>query len=299
MGWAGCQLAVRREDETTSMKIVVFSDLDATLLDPRDYSYDAAREALDALRARGGALVLVSSKTFAEMVPLSRELGFADPFVVENGGALVFSDTCPIGSNLVEAFPHVRPIATNDALMLPLGESYETLVRSLAEIAAEAGVDLKGFSAMSNDEIASRTGLPLDQVDKARRRDFDEPFALHSPRPGDVRRITVAAARRGLTVVAGGRFLHLIGHEGKGKAVALLLDAYRQLYGSICTVGLGDSPNDFSFLDLMDIPVLVGGSGSIDRLAGSHPRGLQIPQAGPTGWNLAILQILANLEETL
>lgn len=299
MGRARMPAFVRREDETTSMKIVVFSDLDATLLDPRDYSYDAAREALDALRARDGSLVLVSSKTFAEMEPLSRELGFDDPYVVENGGALVFSRTGPIGSNLVEAFPHSRAIATNDVLMLPLGESYETLVRSLAEIAAEVGLELKGFSAMSNGEIALLTGLPLDQVDKARRRDFDEPFTLHNSKPGDIRRVTAAAAQRGLTVVAGGRFLHVIGHEGKGRAVALLLDAYRQLYGSIVTVGLGDSPNDFSFLDLMDIPVLVGESESLDRLAGAHPRGLQIPQAGPTGWNLAVLQILANLEEPL
>ncbi len=68
---------------------LVATDLDGTLLDRETYDFAPARPALDALRERGVPLVLVSSKTRAEMEPLAeasapgaRRAGS----VVENGG---------------------------------------------------------------------------------------------------------------------------------------------------------------------------------------------------------------------
>ncbi len=52
------------------------------------------------------------------------------------------------------------------------------LVRSLAEISAEVGTPLLGFSAMSDEEVAKATGLPAEQAAKARMRLFDEPFMI-------------------------------------------------------------------------------------------------------------------------
>ena len=275
------------------MKLVVFTDLDATLLDPRTYSYDPAREALDALRHREAALVLVSSKTFAEMAPLHKQLRLTEPFVVENGGAIASYPEAAIGSALKQLPIQAEPIRKDDFLMIPLGASYAMLVKSLREISIETGLHLTGFSTMRNEDVVALTGLTADEAEKARQRDFDEPFILQDPTSGNEDRITNAAQQRGLTVVLGGRFWHLVGHEGKGKAVTLLIEAYRSLYGRICTVGLGDSPNDYSFLDLMDVPVLVGQARPQEASFASEARARLIPQAGPTGWNLAILQILS------
>jgi mannosyl-3-phosphoglycerate phosphatase len=49
---------------------VVFSDLDGTLLDHHSYRHTAAQPGLDLLEALAIPLVLISSKTRAEMVPL-------------------------------------------------------------------------------------------------------------------------------------------------------------------------------------------------------------------------------------
>ena len=68
--------------------LIVFTDLDGSLLDGTTYSYEAATPALTALREQGIPLVLVSSKTRAEMEPLRQRLGHRDPFIVENGGAV-------------------------------------------------------------------------------------------------------------------------------------------------------------------------------------------------------------------
>ncbi|MGH7164393.1 MAG: HAD hydrolase family protein, partial [Nitrospiraceae bacterium] len=52
------------------LKMVLFSDLDGSLLDPLTYSFNAARDALEALRTRRIPLVLATSKTRAEIEPV-------------------------------------------------------------------------------------------------------------------------------------------------------------------------------------------------------------------------------------
>ena len=69
---------------------VFFTDLDGTLLEHTSYRWDAARRALALVKRRGYPLVIVTSKTRAEVLPVLRGLGRREPFVVENGGAIYF-----------------------------------------------------------------------------------------------------------------------------------------------------------------------------------------------------------------
>ena len=73
---------------------------------------------------------------------------------------------------------------------------------------------------------------------------------------------------------------------GKGKAVQQLKQAFRSSE-PITTVGLGDSPNDLSMLEAVDIPIVIPG------LKGPHPqladRGWAIaPETGCRGWAIAM-----------
>jgi mannosyl-3-phosphoglycerate phosphatase len=278
-------------------KIVVFTDLDATLLDGATYSWQAARTALEALRKEKAGLVLVSSKTFGEMAPFHSEFGFDDPFTVENGGGIVFSDDAAVGRQLIDCLPEVNPIPKGRFLLFPLGTPYQELVRNLYDISLEIGVELAGFNSMSVAEIASLTGLSVQEAARARIRDFDEPFLLPQEAKPKAGALVLAAAKRGLTAVAGGRFWHLIGHSGKGRAVSILMEAYERLYGRTLTVGLGDSPNDFAFLELVDVPVIVGPSHQSIVLPESICSARQTGKPGPIGWNEAILEILSEERE--
>ena len=84
--------------------LLVFSDLDGSLLDHHDYSFGAALPAIEALRQRGVPLILCSSKTRAEIEPLRARLDNRDPFIVENGAAVFI----PCGS-LEQIPPDCRP----------------------------------------------------------------------------------------------------------------------------------------------------------------------------------------------
>ena len=66
--------------------LLVFSDLDGTLLDHQSYSFQGAEKALQRLLHHSIPLILTSSKTRAELETLREKLGLHTPFIAENGG---------------------------------------------------------------------------------------------------------------------------------------------------------------------------------------------------------------------
>jgi len=71
-------------------QLIIFTDLDGTLLDHHSYSWRAAEPALKQLREKQIPLVLCTSKTAAEVSQLHRELELTTPFIVETGPGLSF-----------------------------------------------------------------------------------------------------------------------------------------------------------------------------------------------------------------
>ena len=69
-------------------KIIVFTDLDGTLLDHVTYSFCEAEDALELLREKEVPLILCSSKSSDEIKVYRRKLSNNEPFISENGGAI-------------------------------------------------------------------------------------------------------------------------------------------------------------------------------------------------------------------
>lgn len=271
------------------MKLIVFTDLDATLLDVCTYSWRPAAPALEALKKREALIVLVSSKTLAEMEPLHQDMGLVDPFIVENGGGIVLRSTDAPATRLLAELPSEGRTRYGEYVIICLGMEYKEIVKNLAEISLQTGIKFVGFSDMSPREIADLTGLTAAEAERARTRYSDEPFVVPEEASDRKPEIVRAAETRGLTIVGGGRFLHLMGHAGKGEAVSILMRAFRRVYGEIYTVGLGDSPNDYPFLELVDTAFILGGA----ELSGIPGAAIRTKKSGPEGWNEAVLGVLA------
>ncbi len=169
------------------MPLVIVTDLDGTLLDARTYQLGPARDVLIRVSQGGIPVVLCSSKTRAEIEALQARLAIHDPFIAENGGAIV----APIGY-----FDRIPPGAVIEGgrFMLALGRPYTSVVRALREVAAEERVRFVGFSDMTVGDVAEECGLPVLEAQLAKLREFDEPFRL----PANVRELQV---NRGETVV--------------------------------------------------------------------------------------------------
>ncbi|NQU59019.1 MAG: HAD-IIB family hydrolase [Rhodospirillales bacterium] len=259
--------------------LVVFSDLDQTLLDDRDYSHARAVPGLTLLKEKNIPLVLCTSKTRPEVEFHRSHLNNRHPFVVENGGA-IYIPTDYFGFDFAY---HCR---TDDYFVLKLGTSYRAVVRALSKLKRETGIPLRGFSDMTLEEVATRCNLSLDHAAWAKQREYDEPFLISAPQA-----LPAVIDAANIPITQGGRFFHLASSD-KGQAVSKLMALFRRANPDVISVGIGDAFNDLPLFAAVDIPVLVQ-----DIDGGYDPRitlpGLRYAEGiGPAGWNAAITSLV-------
>lgn len=265
-----------------SVKKIIVSDLDGTLLDSRTYSFEAARPALEVLKKEGLPLVLCTSKTRAEVEFWREKLGNSDPFIVENGGAVYIPR---------DYFPFRAPasVSRDQYDVIELGVPYQELVAVLKAAARESGCQVLSFHEMSVAEVCLRSHLPVEQAVLAKQREYDEPFEI---RGQGSYRLLEAIERYGKRWTRGDRFYHILGNNSKAEALARLMVLFRKAFGEVHVVALGDGWNDVDFLKAADIPVLVR-SAYATVLKRAVPRGQVTRAPGPHGWNEAVLEVVA------
>jgi mannosyl-3-phosphoglycerate phosphatase len=267
--------------------LVIISDLDGTLLNHETYSYTPATEALDLLERKGIPLILCSSKTRAEIELIQLDLRLRHPFISENGGAVFlprgYLPFAPEGARNIEGYE-----------ALEFGTPYWQLVEVLHRVSAELGIQVVGFSDMSVAEIADDCKLSLAEARLAKLREYDEPFRVLRSSPAVRSRLLHALHKAGLRCTRGGRYYHTTGVADKGLAIRKLRSLYEQAWGNVLAVGLGDSLNDLSLLQEVDIPIVVRNPAvsAATRLLRKVPTARLTNAPGPSGWNEAILEVV-------
>lgn len=209
---------------------VIFTDLDETLLEWGTYSFDRALDALVLINEREIPLVIVSSKTRAEIERYKEKLHNRHPFVAENGGAIYL----PYG--YFGDLSHFTVTRQDGYDVIIFGTPYAELRQTLQLLRTE-GFRVRGFGDMTQEEICRLTGLSRDDAKMAAERQFDEPFTFD----GDIERLSGSIERKVLRL-ARGRFFHLTGANNKGRAVEMLLDLYEGKLGDITSIALGAAP---------------------------------------------------------
>ena len=269
------------KSEGMARRLVVFSDLDGTLLDHDTYDWRPAQKALDALRERDIPLVLCSSKTAAEMAVLRDELGLTTPYISENGAVLEI----PAGN-----------LGATEAETVMLGEPRQKLLDALAQLRKD-GFRFLGFSDMTERAVAEATGLDLESAARARQRIATEPLLWRS-HPSEVPAFEKALSALGLQLLQGGRFYHVMGQFDKADAMRELLRRYRAFHEAdrVSSIALGDGPNDQKMLQFADIAVVIKGVKSAQITLSNKTKVVYSPKPGPVGWNNCVLEILAGFE---
>ena len=215
-------------------KILIYTDLDGTLLHYHTYSFQEALFALAEIKKRNIPLILCSSKTRSELEEYQRKLRIKYPFISENGGAIFI----PKGYfNKPKNDLKVK----GKYLVLELGTPYKELRKRLLEATRKFRVKVVGFGDLKTKQIASMFNLPYEEARLAKKRDYDEPFYfLDKIEPKKIGAIEREFRRSGLNLTKGGRFYHLLGQNDKGKAVRLLTKMYKQNWNTgFVTIGIG------------------------------------------------------------
>jgi mannosyl-3-phosphoglycerate phosphatase len=274
---------------TSAPRIVLFTDLDGSLLDADTYSFDGARAALDELRRRSIPIVACTSKTAAETRHFLARLEVDAPFIVESGAGVYLPERDFAGLG-------PRGEARNGWRLVKLAVGYGEVLGALAEIRRSVQATVRGFHDLTAQEVADETGLSLEMARLARARDFDEPFRLEPETAASG--LEALAARRGLRMSRGGRFWHLHGDIDKGRAVKLVLSLYAERWGSIRSIGAGDSAMDLPLLEAVEIPVVVARpDGTYDPILKERLRKPVLSEVpGAAGWSRGVLKALERFQ---
>lgn len=254
--------------------LLVFSDLDGSLLDIHTLDWQPAAPWLMRLREAQVPVILCSSKTAAEMTQLQKTLGLEGlPLIAENG-AVIQLDT--------------RWQDDPDYPRQVTGASAEETGRILDKLRADQGYKFTRFADVDERVIADWTGASRSQAGLAKLHMASETLIW---RDDDDRMAAFShdLAQYGLRFMQGARFWHVVDQQaGKDTACRWLIGQYRQRERlDFTTLGLGDGPNDAPLLDSVDFAVVIKG---LNRqgiaLRDDRPqRVYHSQQEGPEGWS--------------
>ena len=269
------------------MTLLIYTDLDGTLLDHETYSASGASAGIQSALDAGAVIIPVTSKTRAEVEPLMGELNWGFPLIVEHGAAVFLPEwlcTKVAGHLPSQAEYRVKAFA-------PTLAEWRPIIDKLAQALPGA---FQPFSELDVEQVMTLTGLSQEHAARALQREFSDPlYWLGSEE--QFQQLHQLCAQQGIDVVRGGRFVHLLQGSDKGRAVRWLTEWYDQREpNKTQTIALGDGENDLSMLAAVDYPVQVR-SPSHAFPDFDHPTCYRTQHTGPDGWSEAIASLLARI----
>jgi D-glycerate 3-kinase len=286
------QQNVVKEGGQNLTSLLIFTDMDGSLLNHDTYDFSDAMPVMENLKQSGVPVIPCTSKTAAELFSLRIKLDNPYPFIVENGAAVFIpigtflkqpDDTIVVGNYWVKEF--TQPRSHWLALLQSLNHHYEGCY--------------KGFSQMTLAEIIEATGLDETAAQESSQRDYGEPLMWQGTEQQKTQFVE-ALTLHGATILQGGRFIHVCGDANKGQALRWLTAVYQTMSddaNEFVTVAIGDSHNDIAMLETADMALLIRSpSHELPKLNRTHD--VYVSDAvAPLGWKQGVEKILGKLTD--
>lgn len=279
---------------------VILTSLEGNLLDPETSSCGAARQALAALDRRAIPVILVSSKTRAQLENIRTQLELEHPFIAEEGSIICIPKHYFPESILDEQWSYLPPYH-----VCVLGLPYEQIQEGLHQIRQKLGLGLIGYGDWTTTELAMALGISKDEAERAQQREFSEIFS-YSGEPS-----LLQAAFSQLAQQFSNYSIHL--HPLKKRALLnhwyfsarqrnslpaaqILLNCYQKHLGAISSLGIGNALTDASFLRYSSQSLVLPSPEAEDLWAMAEKTWKRGELGGPEGWNEAVLSWLEESE---
>ena len=258
--------------------IIVFTDLDGTLLHRDTFQFDTIKNYIKSLINKGVIIIPNSSKTEIEIEKFNEELGVNLPFISENGASIH-------GLNLITSnFPNKLIVSREKEELLKIFENKvpEKLKQKCFQI-----------SKMSKKDQENILGQKDEKLKNALNRKYTLPFLFKGDK-NEKNRLLKLLSANSLTLQEGGRVSNLCDNVNKVKSMNKVVKILKKIKEKIITIAVGDNYNDLDMLKNCDIPCLVFNDQfkldqiNIDNLIFSN-------KPSPEGWADVIKKALAKL----
>ena len=271
-------------------KILIFTDMDGTLLDHHNYSFKAALDTLESLKTRNALVIPNTSKTYSELIELRAEIGLDGPFIVENGAALYIPDDYALCNK--QGFDHIDGFYVKS-----FARPRQHFIDLLNHLPQTFMGKFKAFHQMSLEEVAEYTDLPLYAAKQAQARQFGEPIKWLGNN-ADKHSFIEALKHLGGHVVEGGRFIHFADKTDKAFAMQFFKDLIQnQTTKNVVSVALGDGNNDISMLEQADISICIKSPVNPRLTIDKHDNVFYTDLEGPKGWAHSIQALIIHSKE--
>lgn len=276
-------------------RTVIFTDLDGSLLDHYSYSFQPAKGALNWLAAKNIPVILASSKTYAEMITLKKQLLNHHPFIVENGAALYLPNQYFDATVYSEIGDKLTRTTTGDNC-IALSKPRHYWQQMLNTMASDYPQCWTTFDELGTEGIMEVTGLTKSAAAMANERAFSEPLIWQASETKK-KQFLAELRQKGANLLRGGRFLHVTDLVDKGNALGILCSLYAKQYqASITSVALGDGENDIPMLYSATQGVLIRSPVNPLPNIDAEKNIYTTEKFGPEGWAEAINTLLMRSE---
>ena len=223
-------------------KILIFTDLDGSLLNRENFEFGSIKNFLKELLSNDIFIIPNSSKTAKEIVNFNDELEERLPFIAENGSSI--HDLNLINSNFPEKIILSRDIS-------------ELLEIFNNKVPNNLRLKCKFLKDLSKKEQLNILGLPTDKIKYAIKRDYTVPFKFEGDK-NQREKLQKCIQSSGLTLQEGGRVINLCDKVSKSKAMKNVVKVFQKVEkDKLITIAVGDNFNDLDMLRNSDFPCLV------------------------------------------
>ena len=262
------------------MSLLIFTQLDEILSNSEESSSRSVTEAIAKLQQQNIPLIPITSKTRAETIDWM-QIGLEAPFIVEGGSGIFIPQ-------YDSRFATSTCVRLDTYYLHQLGCSYTEARAALKAVQEEISKILRGFGDMDEEAIQSLTSTPT-AARQAKAREFSEYFI--TPNRLEIEQLQQVAAEYGFKIIPGENLSLILGAKADpATAIKWLKQNYLAIDGNLRTVGLGSAEADLTWLETVDIPIVIPNSQGVPVCFKN--RDWQIAsQTGLEGWIEAIAQL--------
>ena len=261
------------------LTIVIFTDLDGSLLHRDTFQFDSIKDYIKSLVNQGVIIIPNSSKTEKEIEKFNEELGIMLPFISENGSAIH-------GLNLInQNFPNKIILSREKDELLKIFNS------KVPEKIKNKCLLISKMNRKKQEEIFGQKG---DKLKDVLSRNYTFPLLFNGEKK-EKNKLLKILNKNLLTLQEGGRVSNLCDNVNKVRSMNKVVKILKKTEDKIKTIAVGDNYNDLDMLKNSDVPCLVFNDQfkldqiNIDNLEFSN-------KPSPEGWADVIKKALDKLK---